>query len=371
MTTPQWAEAGIDACDRCLALSHLTVSLASVPEIEPMAATGATHPRDLVAHLDGISAGRATSLSAGLDPAWTAGAVRGRCLEHGVAAFCRCSSRFPPCLAELDDPPWVLFSRGDAGLLRHCSADAVAMVGTRRPTLVGREAARRIAAGAARVGAIVVSGMALGIDAASHEGALSVGAPTIAVLAGGAERASPSSHRRLYAHILERGLVVSEMAPGVRPFHWAFPARNRLIAALTRSTLVVEAPIRSGALITVEHAGDLGRDVFAVPGSLASATCEGSNRLLVDLAKAVTEGADLVRLGDRKSGTAPVTPVDGPGAEVHAALARGPLTIDEVARRATTLGPGEVELALLDLELAGWIARRPDGRYRVVDRWAS
>jgi DNA processing protein len=383
----------MSACDRCLALSQLTLALAQVPRLRgvhpeeprfddnghllpptpgPFATDLAPVPAELVHAVLGLEPERARTLAAGFLKDWSAEPVRERAAEGGLALHCQCAPGYPECLRTLRDPPPVLHVRGAMSVVDSCPENAIAMVGTRRPTLVGREASRRIAAGIARADGIVVSGMALGVDGAAHQGALSVNGLTLAVLASGADRPSPSSHRRLYDEILERGAVVAELPPGSEPSNrWSFPARNRLIAALGKATVVVEAPLRSGALITVDHAHDLGRDVFAVPGSLASATSEGSNQLLCDGAGAVIDGAALAGdLGlERLSGR--IGPREGPLAEVHQALARGPLSTDELARRATSLGPGELELALLDLELAGWVARRPDGRYRVVDRWAA
>lgn len=384
----------VDVCDRCLALSQLTVDLAKVPILRPVPDPGdgskAEEPPQpllppLVATAEGlagtpgalacatvdVSPQRALALGA-RHRSWHADRVRQAAVDAGLAALCMCSPEYPAPLRELSDPPPVVYVRGDRAVIAGCPDNAISMVGTRHPTLVGREAARRIAAGIARCGGIVVSGMALGIDGASHDGALSVRGMTIAVLAGGADRPSPQSHRRLYARILDAGAVISEMPPGIQPFKWSFPARNRLIAALGKATVVVEAPRRSGALITVEQAHDLGRDVLAVPGSLASEMSEGTNQLLADGSGAVIDGAALAaHLGmNRVAGLA--GPSEGPLAAVHAALALGPLSPVELSHRTqTSMGPGELELALLDLELAGWVARRPDGRYRVLDRWAA
>lgn len=389
------------ACDRCLALSELTAAIAKVPRLRGLApedggpeapAPGTEpdeeppvilpplvptaeglppHPAELIRAVAGIGSVRAKKVGAYLRD-WSADAVRARGAEHGLTAACRCSPDYPQALQQLSDPPPVIWVRGNWTALEACPDNAIAMVGTRHPTRIGRDAARRIAAGIARSDGLVVSGMALGIDAASHEGALSVGGNTIAVLAGGADRATPPSNGALYDEILERGCIVAEMPPGHRPERWSFPARNRIIAALARATVVVEAPMRSGALITVEQANDLGRDVYAVPGSLASEMSEGTNRMLCDGALAVVDGGALAaQLGmARMSGFS--APAEGPLADVHRALARGALSVDELGvRTGGVLGPGEIELALLDLELAGWIMRRADGRYRVVDRWAA
>ncbi|MDQ8043976.1 MAG: DNA-processing protein DprA [Solirubrobacteraceae bacterium] len=392
-----------DVCVRCLALSELTWALGKVPRLrdggtesedvdgdaggsresaEKAAALAAPlvptaeglepHPGDLVRAVEGVGSVRAKKVEAQYRR-WDAAMVIASGVESGLAGVCMCSARYPEALRHLSDPPPVLWVRGSWEPLDDGSDNAIAMVGTRRPTIVGREAARRIGAGIARSGGTVVSGMALGIDGAAHEGALSVGGTTIAVLAGGADRATPPSHGRLYDRILERGCVVAEMPPGRRPEKWSFPARNRLIAALSRATVVVEAPMRSGALITVEQAHDLGRDVFAVPGSLAVDTCEGTNRMLCDGALAVVDGGALVaQLGMNRAGERVAPAAEGPVADIHRALSRGALSIDELGiRTGGILGPGEIELALLDLELAGWIIRRSDGRYGVVDRWAA
>lgn len=383
----------LDVCDRCLALSQLTVTLAKVPRVRleipmtepedgtdpvPIVFAAPLVPRDdglaplpgeLVRAVEEVTVQRALTIRHDLRD-WTADAVRERTRQAGLTAWCSCSPSYPPCLLELSDPPPVLYVRGDPQVLLACPGRSIAMVGTRHPTAVGRDAARRIASGIAHSGGLVVSGMALGVDAASHEGALAVGGRTVAVLASGADRASPPSNGRLYDRILDAGAVVSELPPGMPPNRWTFPARNRIIAALSQATVVVEAPRRSGALITAEQAQDIGRDVYAVPGSLANEQCEGTNRLLADGAGAVIDGTALASLLEMGRTHGPVVPRDGPLAEVHQALVRAPLSVSELtARIATSMGPGEVELVLLDLELAGWISRRPDGRYGVVTTW--
>ncbi|MFT4035651.1 MAG: DNA-processing protein DprA [Patulibacter sp.] len=353
----------MSACDRCLALSELTVALAAVAAVPP-GAPGRT-PADLVHRVPGISAARARAIARHWD-GWDARSVRGAALGAGLIGWCRCDADYPQLLCSLADPPPVVWLRGDPAVLRACPGQAAAIVGTRRPTLTGRDAARRLAAAVGRAEGVTISGMARGIDAAAHDGALSVGAPTIAVLASGADCPTPTTNAGLYGRILERGAVIAEMPPGARPHRWSFPARNRLIAALAAATVVVEAPLRSGALITVTHAADLGRAIYAVPGSLAADCCEGSNRLLVDGAGALVDAADLTAALGLATAGAPRRPDDGPGAIVHDALRRRPLSLSEVERAAVSLGPGEVELALLDLELAGWVVRRADGRYALA-----
>lgn len=358
----------MSACDRCLALSELTVALATIAVVSPDA-PGET-PGALVAHADGVTAERVRSVRRSWS-AWSAERVRDGGQAQGLTPRCACDPAFPAALRDLTDPPPTVWIRGDESHFAACPQHALGIVGTRRPTLTGRDAARRIAAGVGRSGGVIVSGMALGIDAAAHEGALSVGSPTIAVLASGADLPTPRSHAALYGRILDRGVVISEMPPGTHPFKWSFPARNRLIAALSQGTLVVEAPLRSGALITVTQASDIGRSIYAVPGSLASDTCEGSNRLLVDGAGAVVDAGDVTSaLGLTGLPSAP-RPAEGPSAVIFDALARRPLSVSELERSVDALGPGELELALLDLELSGAVSRRPDGRYGLASAYTS
>lgn len=332
------------SCTSCLARSAMTITLERVATPEDRPAVGA----DQLAR------------------------IRQDCVDYGILTLCRCDPRYPAGIAQLSDPPPVIYVRGNASVLGLDYERGVGIVGTRRPTTAGRDASRRFAAGFAQAGGTVVSGMALGIDAAAHDGALSVRGTTIAVLAGGVERPTPASNGHLYSRILERGAVVSELPPRVTPRKWTFPARNRLIAALSGCTVVVEAPARSGALITVDHANDLGRDVYAIPGSTAAPTCEGSNRLLMDSANPVLDGAELAaERGMTVTVGAGPLPATEPGRRVHEELARGPRSTAELAGAVSTLGPGELELLLLDLELAGWVARRSDGRYGRSEPWAA
>ncbi len=399
---------GVDACDRCLALSELTALLCSVPilrgtaqhdervaaaapgELDPQAPPKppeplkpplaescvglAPTPGELVRAAAGVSPERAAELGRRLSH-WSGDQLRERCAVAGVAAACQCSTDYPEPLRGLADPPPVLYAAGNPRALDRCPDLAVGMVGTRHPTRVGREAARNIAMGIAQVGGVVVSGMALGVDGASHEGALAGRGTTIAVLASGADRPSPQSHHRLYDDILLAGAAVSELPPGTRPARWTFPARNRIIAALSSAVIVVEAPLRSGALITVDHAHDLGVDVYAVPGSLASPSCAGSNRLLCEGGSGVVDGVEFMapRLAiGAPAERAPLQarPVDATQAVVHDLLVLGPHTRQELVRSSSSLLPEQLEDALTDLELSGWVERSIDGRYRLAGRRA-
>ncbi len=206
-----------------------------------------------------------------------------RRLRRGVAPY-------PPLLRAIPDPPSVLWLRGDAEpeLLGRRS---VAIVGARACTSYGRSVARTLGRELAAAGLVVISGMARGIDAEAHRGALDAGGITIAVLGCGIDRDYPAAHRELAARIVERGLIVSEYEAGVEPAPWRFPARNRIIAGLCTATVVVEARERSGALITADFALEDGREVMVVPGEITSAVSAGSNALLRLGATPVTAAA--------------------------------------------------------------------------------
>ena len=211
----------------------------------------------------------------------------------GCWALCRCNKGFPASLREAPDAPWALFGRGDPALLRDLDpADAVAVVGARHTTSYGREVARELGRELAHAGLVVISGMAFGVDGCAHRGALEAG-QTIAVLATGPDVAYPTNHEPLWRQIVERGAVVSEMPPGTVAWRWSFPARNRIVAALAGSTVVVEAAERSGSLITAEMARQMGRELGAVPGPVTSKVSAGPNRLLAEGARVIRSAADL------------------------------------------------------------------------------
>jgi DNA processing protein len=256
---------------------------------------------------------------------------------------------------------------GDPGALPAPDEVAVAIVGARRATPYGLEVARTLGRGLAAARVIVISGMALGIDAAAHSGALEVGGPTIAVLAGGADRPYPRSRAPLYRRIIaEAGCAVSEMPPGFAPFKWGFPARNRIIAGLAAATIVVEAAERSGSLITAEMAQDLGRIVAAVPGPVTSRMSAGTNALLRDGAELVRDAQDALD-AVFGPGTRLVAPGPDPSRlapELRAVLDR---FVGAPATPAALLRGGDdvdaVLAALAELELLGHLRRGPGGAY--------
>jgi DNA processing protein len=297
---------------------------------------------------------------------------------------------YPPLLARLDDAPPVLAVLGDATVL---AARAVALVGGRNASANGRRIAEDLAAEVARAGLVVVSGMARGIDAAAHEGALSVGRPlgrTIAVVAGGLDVPYPPEHAELQRRIAAAGAVVTEAPPGTVPQSRHFPRRNRIIAGLVLGVVVVKAAPRSGSLITARLATEAGREVFAVPGSPLDPRSRGANDLIRQGAALVETAADvLANLPDELETTpaplfarqdAPDAPpgfAEPPPAEVdfrdsapnraalHAQVldlvGSSPTPVDAVVRRCQFSAPA-VMAALLELELAGRVETLPGGR---------
>lgn len=218
--------------------------------------------------------------------------------ETGCWSACRHEAVFPAAFAALGaSAPRALFGSGDRELLGRMTPELSAtIVGARRASSYGREVAGQMATLLAGAGVNVVSGLALGVDSAAHEGALAGGGPTVAVLGSGPDRPYPRSHRRLHRRIRENGLVLSELPPGSPTFRWVFPARNRLMAALGGITVVVEAAERSGSLITAEMAAEIGGLVGAVPGPVTSWRSGGANRLLADGAAVVRGAQDVLDL---------------------------------------------------------------------------
>ena len=224
-------------------------------------------------------------------------AARTTAAAAGVSTVCRCDAAYPDPLRDLRAPPAVLHLAGPADALATVSRPhCVAVVGARDASPYGTDVARVLGAGLAGAGVVVISGMARGIDAAAHTGALQAGGRTVAVLAAGPERPYPASARALYRRIRAHGAVVSELPPGTPTRRWSFPARNRLIAALAALTVVVEARPGSGALLTAAAAADLGRPLGAVPGHVTSPLAIGPHGLLAAGARLVTSAADVLAI---------------------------------------------------------------------------
>lgn len=213
------------------------------------------------------------------------------CEKHGITLLAESVPGYPDRLREIPDPPGILFVRGR---IEPADGLAVAIVGTRHATHYGREQAERLASGLARAGYTVVSGLARGIDAAAHRGALHAGGRTLAVLGSGVLNVYPPEHVELAEEICKRGAVMSENAPRSPPVAGAFPQRNRIITGLALGVIVVEANERSGALISARHAMEQGREVFAVPGRVDSRTSRGCHRLIRDGAKLIESVDDVL-----------------------------------------------------------------------------
>jgi len=211
--------------------------------------------------------------------------------KKGVFWICISDSEYPERLRQIPAPPLVLFMLGDRALLDTLS---IAIVGSRKASKYGTLVSERIAYDLAELGITIVSGMALGIDGASHMGALSAHGRTLAVLGSGVDVVYPSQHKDLYSRIVENGAVVSEYPPGAEPRAYHFPERNRIISGLSHAVIVVEAPRKSGALITASVALEQGRDVFAVPGLVTSPSSRGCHHLIKNGQAALVESADDV-----------------------------------------------------------------------------
>lgn len=349
------------ACVDCLRRARLLAHLA--PYIERMAtgAPGSRSPELLRLSSDDLVAVAAPNDAAQL-LSTVAAVPEGRLRDDLAAAecwaCCRHDALFPDGLRDASDAPWALIGRGDPSLLRGLALDAaVTVVGARRASTYGREVARTLGRDLAGAGLVVVSGLAFGIDACAHRGALEAGR-TIAVLGCGADVAYPAAHRSLWRRIAEEGLVLSELPPGTGAWRWAFPARNRIMAALAGMTVVVEAAQRSGSLITADLAADLGRDLGAVPGPVGSSLSAGPNSLLAGGACVVRDAQDVLDaiLGPgarRVEQCGP--PLSAELAEALRALERGAETCDALAAELDLTGPAAAA-ALADLEALGYVS---------------
>jgi DNA processing protein len=300
-----------------------------------------------------VSAPRSSRFGAFLD-SFDAGRFAAELAQQGLRFVGRSDAGFPPLLRAIHDPPPGLFLRGSGGL-EVLIRTAVAIVGARACSAYGSAVARMLGRELAAAGAVVVSGLARGVDAEAHRGALEAGGTTVGVLGCGIDRDYPAAHTELARRVGELGLVVSEYAPGVEPAPWRFPARNRIIAGLARATVVVEAREASGALITADFALEEGREVFAVPGEITSALSAGTNALLRLGATPLTSAADVLESLGIAPPEAPSLEVGADAATLLALLADGPASADALTR-ASGLDAGAVGAALVELELAGVVA---------------
>ena len=322
-----------------------------------------------------------------LTAGWLAGGDNRHVLTLADAAY-------PVELLEIADPPLLLYALGDASLLSH--PKRLAVVGSRNPTAQGALTARDMCRSLAGAGVCIVSGLALGIDGAAHEGALDAGGSTIAVVGTGLDRVYPRRHLDLAHRMATQGLLISEFPLGTSPTAANFPKRNRIIAGLSQGTLVVEAALASGSLITARCAADMGRDVLAIPGSIHSTQAKGCHALIRQGAKLVETAQDVLE-ELRVTGGAALTSVDNvpdpfddeahfaddmghadeDGMPVGGSVSSGdavldcmghvPIGLDAIQAR-TGLPTATLQAQLLDLELDGYLARMPGGLFQRIVR---
>ncbi len=299
--------------------------------------------------------------------AWDPVAEEERALARGIQLLTPLDTAYPPALQDIHDPPLALYMRGK---LRPTDRQAVAVVGTRHPTHYGRECAYKISFGLAKAGICVCSGLALGVDTAAHEGALRAGGRTVAVIGGGFDHLYPAENAKLADEIAEQGAVLSEFPFGRKPDRTTFPMRNRIVSGMTRGTLVVEAGMGSGAMITASQATAQGRSVFAVPGRIDSYASSGPNALIKDGAYVVTEIRDILEhfellfpVGRQADGPVEATRAGRPGLQpneekVVGLLAGGELGVDALIRE-TGISPAMMASLLIGLELKKVIKMLP------------
>lgn len=278
-----------------------------------------------------------------------AGRIGVTCLPFDAAAY-------PPLLSSIPDPPALLWIRGDAKAL---AAPSIAIVGSRGATPYGLAMASKIAGDLAANGLVIVSGLARGIDSAAHAAALSAGGKTIGVLGCGIDRIYPPEHKALAGNIEHSGAVISEFPPGVPPLPHHFPLRNRIVSGLSGAVVVVEAPEKSGALITASTALEQGRDVLVVPGPVVGGRNRGGHLLIRDGAKVVESADDILQDIGLLTHCAPLKSRNESVGQLPEAT---DFTVDDVAKQ-TGEAPGVVLARLLDLELAGRIQRIGGGRF--------
>lgn len=327
--------------------------------------------------LDGIDL-RCTATRTALVEGWRNAAAReapdavlARHTAAGVEVLLPDDAGWPSVLLTDPEPPRVLFVRGDPALLER---PGVAVVGTRRCTAGGAHIAGRFGAGLADAGLAVISGLALGIDGAAHRGALAADGVPVGVVGSGPDVIYPARHRTLWADVAERGVLVGEAPLGAQPERWRFPARNRIIAALSLAVVVVESGARGGSMGTVDEAVDRGVPVLAVPGSVLAEQSAGTNRLISEGTLVARDVADVLaalgvhvpagsgRLFDPGEVDARAA---GPGGAVAAVLSVVPATVEQIAS-AADVSVSDAVTALARLEATGTVRRVPGGYERVA-----
>jgi DNA processing protein len=358
---------------------ELLIALSAAPELSRAAAyrlaqeldrwCGAASPPELLAAEIGVPRTQIRKALAAVETAArTAARESAEAARLGGRIVTLEDEAYPASLRQLSPPPPVLYLRGELP-----AAPAVAIVGSRRPDAYGQEAAELFARTLAAAGVAVVSGFARGIDAAAHRGALAApGGKTVAVLGCGLGVDYPRGHGRLAAEIAASGALVTEFPCAAVPRAWHFPLRNRALAALSAGTLVVQAAVRSGSLITARHALDLGREVWAVPGRIFDESSLGANGLIREGAQLAQHPADLLEILLPRSGAqmplalepAPaLEPPTGLAGDVLGEIPPGSTRVAEEIAVRLDVPVDRVLAALLELELAGWIKRLPGSAY--------
>lgn len=348
-------------------------------------------PFDALAAVAGSQAAHAVLAPPPADFAQQRAAVQAWCAQPGNALITLADPAYPPRLLTMTDPPALLYVKGRIDLLH---ARGVAVVGSRSATPQALEDARRFARTLAAAGLAVVSGLALGVDGAAHEGALNETGGTVAVIGTGADLVYPSAHRPLALQIAAQGAIVTEWPLGTPARSANFPQRNRVISALVEGVIVVEAAMRSGSLITARLANEMGRDVFALPGSIHAPLSRGCHRLIKEGAQLVETPEEVLEALGFAQSTQPArsrssasatrrrstndeqtlplaldspsankAPTLGPQAEaLLAALGHAPATLEILAQR-TDMAEAVLQATLLRLELAGHVSALPGGRF--------
>ena len=308
-------------------------------------------------------AGDRADLLFDFDPAESVDRSMAWAAQPGQHIVTLADAEYPKALLEIADPPCLLYVRGNPGLL---GKRGLAVVGSRNATPQGVQTAENFAKALAGKGLAIISGLALGIDAAAHRGALAAGGETIAVIGTGADRLYPARNRELALAIAEHGAIVSEFPLGTPAIAANFPRRNRIISGLSRGVLVVEAAPESGSLITARLAAEQGREVFAIPGSIHSPVARGCHKLIKQGAKLVETAQDILE----EFGNYPEAMDIGPSTlcaseenAVLGALGHDPCNLDDLAER-TGLAADQLLTELLTLELAGQVATLPGNRYQ-------
>ncbi|MDA1168897.1 MAG: DNA-processing protein DprA [bacterium] len=273
---------------------------------------------------------------------------------------------YPPLLAQITKPPEQLYFRGDVTLLNQ--PHLLAVVGSRKATMYGRQAMQKLLPPCIRSGVIIVSGMAYGIDTMAHRTCIELNAPTIAVLGSGVDDVSlyPRGNKTLAQEILRSGgLIISEYEPGTTPYLGHFPARNRIIAGLCKATLIMQAAKRSGSLITARLALESNREVLSVPGPITDASCEGTNMLIRDGAQPILESTDILSMFEIEEGKQEDIlrePLREDLQRIVTVLSSSPIYIDDIAIAANS-NVADVSAALLELEMIGVVAHMGGMKY--------